>query len=317
MRLDGPRPRLLTGVAVVAVLALLPWQRGSLSSYGLGTDACFLVLMAVGLQVTYGLSGQLSVAVAPVAGIGAYSTAHLMTFEHWSFWATLPVAAVAGAALGTLVGLPALRVRGDVLALVTLAAGEILKTVYLNTTTFFGAYDGISGVPLASAFGHDLSDGELYAASVAVTLLGLLAVAALVRGPLGRAWRADRDDAVAAAAMGVAGPPLRLLAFTLGSAFAGVGGALYAAHNLFVSSTAFDLPRTVDVILVVLLAGDARLIRTVVAAAGLTVVVDRLAGFAAVSEATTGALVLVVVAQRLGAFAWLQGRARRLVPVRT
>lgn len=300
----------------MAVLALLPWQRGTLSAYGLGTDACFLGLMALGLQLTYGLSGQLSVAVAPVTGLGAYVTAHLMTFEHWSFWATLPAAVLAAAVLGTVVGLPSLRVRGDVLALVTLAAGEILVTVYLNTTTFFGAYDGISGVPLVTAFGHSLTDGQLYAVSVALTVLGGLAVAALARGPLGRSWRADRDDAVAAAAMGVAGPRLRLLAFTLGSAVAGLGGAVYAGHNLFVSSTAFDLPQTVDVILVVLLAGDGKLLRTLIAAAGLTVVVDKLAGFASVSEATTGALVLLVIAQRLGATSWAWSSVRRALPVK-
>lgn len=260
--------------------------------------------------MTYGLSGQLSVAVAPVAGIGAYVTAYLMKAQGWGFWAALPAAVLAAAALGTVVGLPALRVRGDVLALVTLGTGEVLVTVYLNTRPFFGAYDGISAVPLVTAFGSALSDGQLYAVSVGLAVVGLLVVAALARGPLGRAWRADRDDATAAAALGVAGPRLRLLAFTLGSAVAGLGGALYVAHELFVSSTAFALPRTVDVILVVLLAGDARLLRTVAAAAGLTVAVDRLAGFAAVSEGVTGALVLLVVAQRLGAAGWLRSRLR-------
>lgn len=266
--------------------------------------------MALGLQITYGLSGQLSVAVAPVAGMGAYVTAHLMTVEHWSFWATLPLAVLGSAVVGTVVGLPSLRVRGDVLALVTLGAGEVLVTVYLNTRGFFGAYDGISGVPLVTWSGTALTDAQLYVVSVVLTLLGLAAVTALARGPLGRAWRADRDDAVAASSLGLAGPRLRLLAFTLGSAVAGLGAALYVGHNLFVSSTAFALPRTVDVILVVLLAGDGRLLRTVAAAAGLTVVIDRLAGFASVSEAVTGALVLLVVAQRLGAFTWLRSGLR-------
>lgn len=273
-----------------------------MSSYGLGTDAAYLCLLALGLQITYGLSGQLSVAVAPVAGMGAYASAFLMASHGWSFWATLPVAALASAAIGTLIGLPSLRVRGDVLALVTLGGGEVLVTVYLNTRTFFGAYDGISAIPPVTLAGHVLTDGQLYAASVALTVVALLVVAALAAGPLGRAWRADRDDPTAAAALGVRGPALRLLSFTVGSAVAGLGGALFAGHDLFVSSTSFTLPRTVDVILVVLLAGEGRLLRTVVAAAGLTVLINQLTGFAAVSEAVTGALVLLVVAQRLGAF---------------
>ncbi len=272
--------------------------------------------MALGLQVTYGLSGQLSVAVAPVAGMGAYATAHLMTFERWPFWAALPAAVVAAALTGTIVGLPSLRVRGDVLALVTLGAGEILDTVYLNTRGFFGAYDGISGVPPVTIGGVTLSDAQLYAVGIGLTVVGLLAVGALADSPVGRAWRADRDDVTAATALGVPGPPMRLLAFTLGSAVAGLGGALYVAHTGFVSSTAFALPRTVDVILVVLLAGDGRMLRTVAASAGLSVVIDKLAGYASVSEAVTGALVLLVVAQRLGAASWLRSSLRRRVRVR-
>lgn len=287
------------------MLVALPELRGSLSGYGLGTDAAYLCLLALGLQITYGLSGQLSVAVAPVAGMGAYATAYLMTSYGWSFWATLPVAALASAVVGTLVGLPALRVRGDVLALVTLGGGEVLTTVYLNTRTFFGAYDGISAVPPVAIGSTILTDAQLYGVAALLTLLALLVVTALARGPLGRAWRADRDDPTAAAALGVSGPALRLLSFTLGSAVAGVGGALFAGHDLFVSSTSFTLARTVDVILVVLLAGEGRLLRTVFAAAGLTVLINQLSGFAAVSEAVTGALVLLVVAQRLGAFARL------------
>ena len=268
----------------------------------MGADAAYLCLLALGLQVTYGLSGQLSVAVAPVAGMGAYASAFLMTSHGWSFWETLPVAALASAAVGTVVGLPSLRVRGDVLALVTLGGGEVLTTIYLNTRTFFGAYDGISAVPPVTLRGSVLTDAQLYAVSAALALLALLVVNALARGPLGRAWRADRDDPAAAAALGVAGAPLRLLSFTVGSAVAGVGGAVFAGHDLFVSSTSFTLARTVDVILVVLLAGDGRLLRTVFAAAGLTVLVHQLSGLAAVSEAVTGALVLLVVFQRLGAF---------------
>jgi branched-chain amino acid transport system permease protein len=297
------RPHL--GVAAAVLLAAVPWLRGTLPAYGLGTDAAYLCLLALGLQITYGLSGQLSVAVAPVAGMGAYTTGFLMTAHGWPFWATLPVAALASAVVGTLVGLPSLRVRGDVLALVTLGGGEVLTTVYLNTRTFFGAYDGISAVPPVSLAGRVLTDAQLYGVAVLLTLLGLLLVTALARGPLGRSWRADRDDATAAAALGVPGPSLRLLSFTLGSAIAGIGGALFTGHDLFVSSTSFTLARTVDVILVVLLAGEGRLLRTVFAAAGLTVLVNELSGFAAVSEAVTGALVLLVVAQRLGALARL------------
>ncbi|MGH2867719.1 MAG: ABC transporter permease subunit [Solirubrobacteraceae bacterium] len=171
-------------------------------------------------------------------------------------------------------------------------------------------------MPRVTLGGTTLTDAQLYALAIGITVVGLAVVGALADSPVGRAWRADRDDPVAAVALGVPGARLRVLAFTLGSAVAGLGGALYVAHTGFVSSTAFSLPETVDVILVTLLAGDGRMLRTVVVAAGLTIVVDRLAGFASVSEAVTGTLVLVVVAHRLGATGWVLGRVRRWLSVR-
>lgn len=269
-----------------------------MAAYGLGADAVVLALYALGLQVTYGVAGQLSLAVAPVAGLGAYTTAQA-TLAGWPWLVAVVAAATASAALSTVVGLPGVRVRGDVLALVTLGAGEVLVTVYLSTGTFFGGSDGISAPPVQVG-GHPLSAGQVYAGALLLLALALAATSGLVTGPVGRAWRAVRDDDVGAAALGVRPGPLRLAAFSVGGALAGVGGTVFTGQVGFVSSTGFRLQRTVDVVLVVLVAGEGRLLRTVVAAAALTLAVDRLAGFAAVSQALTGVLVLAVVASRSG-----------------
>jgi len=119
-----------------------------------------------------------------------------------------------------------------------------------------------------------------------------------------------RDDEVAAASLSIRSAPLRLLAFALGAAIAGVAGGLYAVQNGFVSSVSFGLSQTVTVVLVVLVAGEARLGRTVAAAIAYTVVIDRLAAHGAVSEGLTGALILAVVALRLGLLSRLGTRVR-------
>lgn len=292
------------GAAVVALAAtaLVPVLIGGNRGYGLGTTAAIAVIMALGYQVTYGFSGQLSVAHAPLQGIGAYTVAQLTTAHGWSFWTSLAPAAMAAAAVGAVVGLPGLRVRGDVLALVTLGAGEILQSLYLNTTAFTAGSAGISGIPLVSVFGTRLDSRGLYAVALALALAVLVLVRSLRDSPLGRAWTAARDDEVAAAALGVRVGGLRVLAFAVGAAVAGVAGGLYAVQDGFVSSVSFGLGQTVTVILIVLLAGEGRLGRTVAAAVAVTAVVDRLTGYGALSEGVTGLFILLVVAARLGLF---------------
>jgi branched-chain amino acid transport system permease protein len=294
--------------AALLVAAVAPAWVGGRRGFGLGTTAAIAVILALGYQVTYGFSGQLSVAHAPLEGIGAYAAANLTTSAGWSFWAALPVAVVAAALMGLVVGLPGLRVRGDVLALVTLGAGEILQNLYLNTRTFTHGAEGIAGIPPVSVFGHAVDDRGLYLVALALAGVTLLAVLALRDSPLGRAWLAARDDEVAAAAYGVRPGPLRLLAFAVGAGIAGVAGALYAAQDQFVSSVSFGLRQTVIVILVVLVAGEARIGRTVAAAVAATLLVDRLTPYGQVSEGVTGVLILAVVALRLR-----QGRGARRV----
>ena len=280
------------------MVALPAWVGGH-RGFGLGTTAVIAVILALGYQVTYGFSGQLSVAHAPLQGIGAYAIANLTTTAGWSFWAALPVAVLVAAAFGAVVGLPGLRARGDVLALATLGAGEILQNLYLNTERFTKGSDGIAGIPPVSILGHAVDHRGLYLVAFGLGGVTLAAVLALRDSPLGRAWRAVRDDEVAASAYGIRPGPLRLLAFAVGAGIAGVAGALYAVQDQFVSSVSFGLRETVIVILVVLVAGEARIGRTIAAAVVAVVLVDRLTPYGQVSEGITGLLILAVVALRL------------------
>lgn len=299
LRSGGPA-RSAGGLAVLLGLALLPVWIGGRHGYGLGTTAVIAVITALGLQVVFGLSGQLSVAQAPLQGVGAYAVAQLMVEHGWSFWAALLPAVGIAALFGVVVGLPGMRVRGDVLALATLGAGEILQSLFLNTERFTGGYQGIAAVPGVSMFGTALDDRGLYAVALGLGLVALAAAVALKASPLGRAWMAIRDDEVAARAYGVRPGRLRILAFAVGSGMAGAAGGLYAVQNGFVSSVSFGLNQTVIVILVVLIAGEAHMGRTVVAAVAITAVLDRLSAYGDVSEAITGVVILMVVASRLG-----------------
>ena len=295
-----------------------PFAVGGFRGYGLGTTAAITVLLALGYQVTYGFSGQLSVAHAPLQGAGAYTVARLMTSAGWSFWVALPAGVAVAAALGAVVGLPGLRVRGDVLALVTLGAGEILQSVYLNATSLTGGYQGVSGVPRVEWFGHRLDDRDLYLVALGLVVLALLAVIAIRASPLGRALFAIRDDEDAARALGVRPAGLRLTAFAVGAGIAGAAGGVYAVQNGFVSSVSFGLAQTVPIILIALVAGEGRVGRTVVVAIVYIALVDRLATVGDVSEGITGAIILLVVAFRLGLIAnavrWSRRSLARALP---
>jgi len=315
LRSSGPA-RSTANLAVLGLVALIPVWIGGRHGYGLGTTAVIAVITALGLQVVFGLSGQLSVAQAPLQGVGAYAVAQLMVDHGWSFWAALVPAIAIAAVFGVVVGLPGIRVRGDVLALATLGAGEILQSLFLNTERFTGGYQGIAAVPGVSVFGTALDDRGLYAVAVFLGLTALAGVLALKASPLGRAWMALRDDEVAARAYGVHPGRLRLLAFAVGSGMAGAAGGIYAVQTGFVSSVSFGLDQTVVVILVVLIAGEARMGRTVLAAAAITAVLDRLSAYGDVSEAITGLVILAVVASRVGLLgaAWVRLRTLRRPP---
>ncbi len=304
--------RTTAGLSALVAVAAVPVLIGGNRGFGLGTTAAIAVILALGYQVTYGFSGQLSVAHAPLQGIGAYTVAQLTTAHGWSFWASLVPAVLAAAAVGAVVGLPGLRLRGDVLALVTLGAGEILQSLYLNTTAFTAGSAGISGIPLVSVFGTRLDSRGLYAVALGLAVASLVVVRGLRESPLGRSWMALRDDDVAAAALGIRATRLRILAFAVGAGLAGVAGGLYAVQDGYVSSVSFGLGQTVTVILIVLLAGEGRLGRTVAAAVAVTALVDRLAGYGGLSEGVTGAFILIVVAVRLGLLGGLLAAGERL-----
>lgn len=297
----------------IAGLAALPVLTGGYAGYGWGTSGAIAVILALGYQVAYGLTGQLSFAHAPLMGVGAYATALLTTATSWSWWAAAPAAVLVAAAVGALVGLPTIRVRGDVLALTTLGAGEILQALYLRLG-LTGGYQGVLGVPRVRVGGWSFTGADTYGLALVLVAVTAAAVIGLRHSPIGRAMLAARDDEHAAASLGIPAARLRMIAFVITAGIAGLAGSLYAAQDGYVSSVSFGLTQTMTTVIIVLLAGQARVGRTVIAAAVFTVAVQNLAGVGQISDAMTGALVLGVLALRLP----IVGRALRgwAVPLR-
>ena len=195
-------------------------------------------LMALGQNVITGYGGMLSLTQAGFFAIGSYATAILSTRFGFSFWATLPVAALFSALCGLLIGLPTLRLKGDYLAIATLGFGEIVRNVLNNWDSLTRGPMGIQKIPMPKFFGFVINPYTKYAFLVMVIIFVAIAYflfQRLARSRMGRALAAIREDEIAAEAMGINTTKYKVYAFILGAAVAGVAGSLQAVFTLSVT----------------------------------------------------------------------------------
>ena len=230
--------RLLPWLAALAVLLALPAAdaSGRLELASNCVPLFLYALVALGLNIVVGCAGQLNLSAAAFFGIGAY-TAGILTSPvypfQWSFWAACVAAPAAAAAAGLLLGAPALRLRGDYLAIVTLGFGEVLQVTLRNLETVTQGTKGINPVAAPALFGHEYYSTDArfwYYLALGALALGVAVCAALEHSRLGRAWMAIREDELAASCMGVRTTRAKLTAFAISAAFAGLAGALQASY---------------------------------------------------------------------------------------
>lgn len=243
----------------LALLAPLPWILPPTLS-GQVKDMIVFSILALGLNVVVGTTGLLHLGVAAFFGIGAYLTG-ILTVSQFPFrWAVLPAmaAAVAGAALaGTVLAAPTLRLRGDYLAIVTLGFGEVVRFAIRNLESITNGSKALNPIPdpwplppqAWGLWGHYL-----------LGLAALTGVVALLRNlersKLGRAWMAVREDELAATCMGMNAANVKLSAFALGSALAGLAGALYAAsYGSTQGPDAYTFNRSITVLCFLIIGG--------------------------------------------------------------
>ncbi|MDD1521476.1 MULTISPECIES: high-affinity branched-chain amino acid ABC transporter permease LivM [Bradyrhizobium] len=232
------------------------------------------VMLGWGLNVVVGLAGLLDLGYVAFYAVGAYSYALLATNFGWSFWICLPLAGILAAFWGVLLGFPVLRLRGDYLAIVTLAFGEIIRLVLINWQSLTGGPNGVSGIPRPTLFGIPLSNTDdglaamlrieyspthrivfLFYLILALALLTNWVTIRLRRLPIGRAWEALREDEVACRALGINTTTTKLTAFATGAMFGGFAGAFFATRQGFISPESFTFQESALVLAIVVLGG--------------------------------------------------------------
>ena len=250
------RARIALAIALVA-LACAPL---GLKNYGvyLLTLWCVYVMAGMGLNLTVGYAGQMSIGHAAFLGIGAYTAAILMKLG-WSFWFVLPVAGLLCFAVGLVLGFPALRVQHHYLAFATLGFNVLMVLFFRNEEWLTGGTFGISGIQRPGLFGLSLDGSAAYFHFTYVsTMLLALALWWLIRSPWGRAFAALRDNPIRAESLGVNIMAYTLLAFAIGAAFAGVAGAYFAALVQFIEPAPFSLSASLMMLLMVIVGGSGR-----------------------------------------------------------
>ena len=247
----------LSIVVLVVALAAAPF---GLKNYGvyLLTLWCVYVMAGMGLNLTVGYAGQMSIGHAAFLGIGAYTAAILMK-AGVSFWLVMPLAAVNCFVVGLVIGFPALRVQHHYLAFATLGFNMLVYLFFRNEEWLTGGTFGISGIQRPSLFGFSLDAPLRFFYFTLVS--GILLAAVLwwiIRSPWGRAFAALRDNPIRAESLGVNIMAYTLLAFAIGAAFAGVAGAYFSTLVQFIEPGPFHLVTSLMMLLMVIVGGSGR-----------------------------------------------------------
>lgn len=270
---------LLAIIAVFVALKLL-MSAGVITRYHQGIIVFILIniILATSLNLTVGFLGQLALGHAGFMAVGAYVSAltGIAIVENFPglpnivvLLISLALAAVISALTGIAIGIPALRLRGDYLAIITLGFGEVLRVI-INNIAVTGGAQGLTGIPRISTF-----DNVFW-----ITVVVVVVLYTLTHSRQGRAIVSIREDEIAAEAVGVKTTSFKVMGFALAAGLAGIGGGLYAHYIAFLDPNTFNFMRSVEILVIVVLGGMGSLTGSIVAAIVLTIMPEALRSFA-------------------------------------
>ena len=299
------QPRQQRAAVLILLMAALVWPFfGSRGYVDVMTLALIYVVLGLGLNIVVGFAGLLDLGYVGFYAVGAYTYALCNQYFGLTFWECVPLAAAASALFGFLLGFPVLRLRGDYLAIVTLGFGEIIRLLLNNMTSITGGPDGVSGIPKPTVFGlvmarNPVTEGGttfhqlfglsyqgghmvifLYFLALLMVLFTYFVTSRLLRMPMGRAWEALREDEIACRSLGINPTKVKLSAFTLGAAFAGLAGSFFAARQGLVTPESFTFIESALILAIVVLGGMGSQLGVILAAILLTVLPELARSFA-------------------------------------
>ena len=271
----------LLAAAFIAVFILVETGSSSRQFKSLLVPVCINMMLALSLNLIVGFLGELTLGHAGFMSVGAYAGCLLAV----QLQDTLPVAirlpivlifgGLVAAVFGLLIGIPVLRLKGDYLAIVTLAFGEIIRSLILNLE-FTGGAAGLRGIPRDVP---NTMSSSAYLIAFAMVFITLIVITNLVNSRHGRAITAIRDNRIAAESLGIKVTYYKLMVFVLAAFFAGMAGVLYG-HNIGqLDANNFDYNRSIEILVIVVLGGMGSIPGSLIAAALITVIPEMLRSF--------------------------------------
>lgn len=279
-----PNPTVKVWMGVFfALLAIFPFVAGNYLIY-MANLVGIVTVSSLGLNLLTGFTGQISLGHAAFMGIGAYTTAWAATRLNMPFIVTLPLSGLVAAAFGVLFGGPSLRVKGLYLAMATLAAQVIAEFGFVHLESITGGIRGIN-VAAPSILGYEFStDRDMYAPIMVVAILGAWFAANVKRSRAGRALVAVRDRDISAEMMGVDLFRTKLLAFAVGSFYAGAAGCLWAYFMKIVTPEHWPISLSIHYLAVIIIGGMGTVIGSIFGAIFMTLVPEALRAMAGLAR---------------------------------
>ncbi len=301
----------LAGVLLLAALPLV-----ITNAYYLHLIETILIysILLFGLDIVVGYTGQVSIGHAGLFGIGSYTAGVLFLKLGWPIWLTLPASLVVTAAFGLALALPALRVVGPYLAMVTLAFGTIVQ-ILINEMDFLT--EGPLGIKIAKPelFGQPMSKAQFYYVVAIVMVISLIAVHRILRSHIGRAFQALRDSPVACDCMGVSVYSHKVYAFVISAALAGVAGCLYGYSEQYISPNTYNFELTILFLLAVIMGGRKSRIGSIIGATIVVMLPSLLSDITVFRYIATGAAVIGVLAASVAILRGKLSAQRAAIPL--
>ena len=268
-------------------------------------------LVGIGLNVLLGLAGEVSLGQVGFVALGAYGVGVLTAGFHWPFVLALPVAVAIVTGVAALIAIPALRVSGPYLAMLTIAFSFIIVSAATEWQSLTGGASGLAGIPPPIVADHRFKIGETAALCVVAAALGLAGFARLKRSALGMAMRAGADAPIAARGLGIDTLLTRALAFVIAAALAGLAGGLQAALTGFIAPNSFPFTASILFLLVVMVGGIGAALGPLFGAAVVVLLPQLVAGLAEYQLLVFGAGLFVVLRAAPLGIAGMSSRRRR------
>jgi ABC-type branched-subunit amino acid transport system ATPase component/ABC-type branched-subunit amino acid transport system permease subunit len=280
-------------IAIAAVCFLI--SRGNNYQVFIIVTVGLTAIVGIGLNVLLGLSGQISLGHVAFYAIGAYTVGILTTNYEWSFWPAFILSGIITGLAGMLLAIPALKVRGPYLAMVTIAFGFVVEQGAAEWQRLTGGWNGLSGIPGPSVFGTDIGERGIAYLTLALVVLATAAFAWLSRSVWGNAMRAVRDSESASVSIGLDPTLVRTAAFGISAVAAGLAGGVYASISNFISPESFPFFQSILFLLVVMLGGADRVLGPIVGALVVVLLPELLATLGQYRLLFVGVLMLAVL----------------------